>query len=665
MIPRHKVDEILQATLIEEVIGEFVNLKKSGRQYKALSPFTNEKTPSFYVVPEKQIFKDFSSGKGGNAVTFLMEVEHFSYPEALRWLAQKYNIELEEQELTPEQKEAENERESLYIVSQFAEQYFKEQLHETDAGKSIGLSYFKQRGFLPETIEKFKLGYSPDEWRAFTDAAFEQGYQEKFLTATGLTKPSPKRQNEFYDGFKGRVIFPIHSLSGRAIGFGGRTLIKDKKVPKYLNSPESLIYNKSASLYGIYFAKGEIIKEDQCYLVEGYTDVISFHQAGISNTVASSGTALTRDQIKLIKRYTPNITLLYDGDEAGIKASFRGIDMILEEGMNVKMVSFPEGEDPDSFALKNTPEDIRSYLADNARDFIVSKTEILLRDSGKDPIKRASVIKDIVASIALIPEAISRSVYTRECANLLEIEEKVLVNELNKLRRDQFKQKNRQSPQQSHQGPPPDFPPPDFFEPPSGPPQEGAPQQQAPIKKDHNLSQERDLMRILINYGEKTIIFKDGENGDVEVEIAPFIFHELERDEMFFEDSAHLKLSNELVKQVEEGIWDVQKMVHSEDKEIASLMVDLMTQRHELHDWDSRQILVMGEETKLKRAVEGALYSFKFVKINNLIRENQEAIKQAYENNQLEEALNYQKKQVIYDKIKSSLAAPSGRIILG
>ena len=427
MITPTTIDRIFEATRIDEVIGEFVQLKKSGTNLKGLSPFTDEKSPSFMVSPVKQIWKDFSSGKGGNAVSFLMEHEHYTYPEALRWLAKKYNIEIEETKLDDEQKIAIDERESMYVVSNFAKEYFQQILFETEQGKSIGLSYFKERGFREETIRKFQLGFSLNEWDNFTNHALSKGYELKYLEKTGL---SIVKENKNFDRFKGRVMFPIHSMSGRVLGFGGRILDSTEKAAKYLNSPTSDIYDKSKVLYGIFYAKQAIAKENNCYLVEGYTDVISLHQAGIENVVSSSGTALTSDQIRLIKRLTPNITVLYDGDSAGIRASFRGIDLILEQDLNVKVLTFPDNDDPDSFARKVSSEELKEYLQKNATDFIKFKISILMEDAQNDPIKKAELIRDIIKSIAVIPDKIQREIYVQETSKLMDISENVLFSSL-------------------------------------------------------------------------------------------------------------------------------------------------------------------------------------------------------------------------------------------
>ena len=427
IISKSTIDKVFEAARVEEVIGDFVTLKKAGSNYKTLSPFSDEKTPSFMVSPAKQIWKDFSTGKGGNSVSFLMEHEHYSYPEAIVYLAKKYNIEVERVQQTDEQKQADNLRESLYLVLEFAQKYYSESLWKNEKGKAIGLSYCKERGFTDETIKTFKLGYNIDQWGAFTNTALQKGFQLEFLEKTGLT--IVKNNNKF-DRFKGRILFPIQSISGRVLGFGGRILKEDKKAAKYLNSPESDIYHKSKILYGLYQAKQNIIKQDVCYLVEGYTDVISLHQKGVKNVVASSGTALTREQIGLIKRFTSNITLLFDGDTAGINAAMRGIDLVLEQGMNVKVVMFPNGQDPDSFARSVSEQDLTIYIEEKSEDFIRFKTTLLMEQIKNDPIKKGALIRDIVSSIAKIPSDIQKEVYVQSCSKILKISENVLFREL-------------------------------------------------------------------------------------------------------------------------------------------------------------------------------------------------------------------------------------------
>ena len=430
MISKATIDTVFETARVEEVIGDFVQLKRAGSNFKGLSPFSDERSPSFMVSPVKQIWKDFSSGKGGNSVAFLMEHEHFTYPEAIRYLAKKYNIEIEETVQTDEEKVNTDVRESMYMVSEFAKNYFQDVLLNSEEGKAIGYSYFKERGFTNETIKKFALGYSPEIWDAFTKEALGKGYKLEFLESTGLTIP---RDDRPFDRFKGRVMFPIQSMSGRILGFGGRILTNDKKAAKYLNSPESDIYHKSKVLYGIFQAKQAIAKQNNCFLVEGYTDVIQFNQSGIENVVSSSGTALTPDQIRLINRLTKNVTVLFDGDAAGLRASIRGIDLILEEGMNVRVCAFPDGEDPDSFARKTPYEDLVLYLEENSKDFIQFKASLLMKDAKNDPIKKAELIRDMVSSISKIPDRIQREIYIQECSRIMDISEQVLLSTLAQL----------------------------------------------------------------------------------------------------------------------------------------------------------------------------------------------------------------------------------------
>ena len=674
MIDKDTIDRIMEAARIEEVIGEYVNLKRAGSSLKGLSPFADEKTPSFIVSPSKQIFKDFSSSKGGNVVTFLMEVEHMSYPEALRHLAEKYQIEIKEDKASPEEMEMRSERESLYIVSKYAEEFFIDQLHNQPEGKAIGLSYFKERGFTNETIQTFKLGYSPDRWDAFLKAADEKGYNEKYLLKTGLVKQG--NNNKKYDGFKGRVLFPIHNLSGRPIGFGARTLKTDKKIPKYLNSPENDIYHKSNILYGMYQAKSEIIKNENCFLVEGYTDVISFHQAGIKNVVASSGTSLTEGQIRIIKRYTDNVTILYDGDNAGIKASFRGINLILEQGLNVKVVLFPEGEDPDSFSKKLSKDELSEFVTKNAKDFIVFKTDLLIGETKGDPIKKAALIHEIVESIALIPDLIARSVYVKECSGILDIQEKALIEELNKSRQKHLDKKNKKSnlpsPPSSSQGPPPDFdePPPDFFLSPeemgSAPslPPSSQPQTVSVSSSEH---QEMDVIRLLLNYGENpveiVILNEEEKEETVQTPVSHFIIGEILEDELSFNNPSYQLIFNEYTTLIEnEATINVSFFVNHSNQEIAKTTVDLLTSKYELHDWESKNIYVQDEEKKLMKAAKGAVYSFKTRKINQLIERNQELMKTAFEKGEdIMELLKTQKK---LDEVKRQLSLEQGITIL-
>jgi len=516
MIKPETVREILESAHVEEVVGDFVSLRKRGVNMIGLCPFHNEKTPSFTVSPAKGIYKCFGCGKAGSAVNFIMEHEHYSYPEALKFLAGKYNIEIEEEEQTPEQLQALSEQESLYNVTAFASKYFANAVFNTERGRAVALSYYKERGYREETIKKFELGYSPEEWDAFTKYALDNGYKLEFLERSGLTITKEQRH---YDRFRSRVIFPIHSLTGRVIGFGGRILNMAASKAKYVNSPESEIYNKSKVLYGIYFARNAIVKNDNCYLVEGYTDVITLHQVGIENVVSSSGTSLTVDQIKLIKRYTRNITILFDGDAAGIKASFRGIDMILEQGMNVRIVLFPEGEDPDSYARNHRSTEVEDFISKEAHDFIIFKTNLLLKEAKNDPIKKASLIKEIVSFISLIPDGIYRSVYVKECSSVMDIPEQSLLHELNKLLRKRFN-KNQQK-----DGYRDEIPESTEFV---------APRQKEPDTLSSEF-QERDIIRLLLLYGENMLTVTE-EDEEMEMSVVEMVVHDILEDELTFKD---------------------------------------------------------------------------------------------------------------------------------
>jgi DNA primase len=601
MITKPTIDRIMEATDIVEVIGEFVQLKKRGANYVGLSPFANERTPSFTVSPVKGIFKDFSSGKGGSAVTFLMELEKFTYPEALKWLAKKYGIEIEETVEAPENREAENHRESLMIVTGYAAKFFHESLLDTDEGKNIGLSYFKERGFSKETIAKFELGYSPDQWEAFTGQALKDGYQQIFLEETGL---SVKRDNgSLYDRYRGRVMFPIHSFTGRVIAFGGRTLKSDKSVPKYVNSPESEIYHKSSVLYGLYFAKKAIREEDNCYLVEGYADVISVHQAGIENVVASSGTSLTVEQIRLIGRLTKNITILYDGDAAGIKASLRSLDMILEEGLNVKVLLFPDGHDPDSYVRKVGTSAFKKYIADTRKDFILYKADILLKDAGNDPIKRAEIIREIVESIAKIPDSIKASVFIKECSYILKIDERALLSELNKMRMAKAKKDSQQSYNNNRTAAPP---PEDmlFFD-----------EQHEPEVKDES-SQEKEIIRLLLLYGNRMIDW----DGIANIYIGPFMIAEL--SDVEFEHPASKAFVEIYRKEVENGVLpEEQFFIHYPEKEIVDLTVTLIATKYTLSEnwYEMHRILVPDEQVNMKATILGAIFHLKKQKVGKIL----------------------------------------------
>ena len=624
---------------VEEVIGDFVQLKRAGSNYKGLSPFSNERTPSFMVSPVKQIWKDFSSGKGGNAIAFLMEHEHFTYPEAIRYLAKKYHIDIEETEQSTEEKAQADERESLYIVSEYAQQYFQDTLFNTEAGKAIGMTYFKERGFTEETIQKFRLGFSPDEWTAFTDNALAKGYQLEFLEKTGLTIVNGDRK---FDRFKGRVMFPIHSMSGRVLGFGGRILTNDKKQAKYLNSPESEIYHKSKVLYGIFFAKQAIAKADNCYLVEGYTDVIQMHQKGIENVVASSGTALTQDQIRLIHRLTPNITVLYDGDAAGLRASIRGVDLILEQGMNVKVCTFPEGDDPDSFARKTAYEDLVLYLENNATDFIRFKASLLMQEAQNDPIKKAETIRDMVESISKIPDLIKREVYVRECATIMDISEQVLFSTLAQILKKDFyegqkverKQKAAMQVVQT--------------------PEEA---QKRTVNRLEVL--EYDLIKNLLLYGNRECVFTDTilveeEDGTLKeqqiqqtLKVYEKIFLELQEDEIELANPDFKQIYELLMGKLSENPnYDVNRIANELPIELSEKVSGMLLddENNQLHDWSKRDIVPKAKDAHLETIVGDIILNIRSLLVHHLIQSLTQQIAQANEEEKkelLENVMNY------------------------
>lgn len=665
-IPPHIIDDIMQASRIEEVIGEFVSLKRAGSNLKGLSPFTDEKTPSFVVSPAKQIFKCFSTGKGGSVVTFLMEKEHYSYPEALRWLADKYGITLpEDKPATPEELAAISERESLHIINDFARDHFVDNLHNSDEGKRIALSYFTERGFRPEIIEKFQLGYCLNISDNFTKAAIEKGYNPEYLEKVGLTKSKDDRK---FDFFRGRVMFPIHSVSGRVLGFGGRTLLSEKKIAKYFNSPESIIYNKSAILYGLYYAKGDIIKYDNCFMCEGYTDVISMYQAGIHNVVSSSGTSLTREQIRLIKRYTKNITILYDGDAAGIKASFRGIDLILEEGLNVKVVLFPEGEDPDSFSKKSSTSELEAYIKEHTQDFISFKADVLLETEGEDPIKRAQLIKDIANSVSLIPDQITRSVFVPEVAKRFNIEEEVIWNEVNKDRSEaQAKSKRREPSQQAKTATlKPTATEDPYANEPS--PFEEAPAQAVTIQIDHN---EFDLMRILVLHGPLEInldqLNEKGEKEILTTSVTELICHELAEDELTFDYPLFNKMHQLITSSLSENVFlKPEYFMNSEDQEIVKFVTDIQLNDHELsNNWVAKyKIFTSSERDKIQQATYSSIFSFKSSKVEKRINEIQKILKEKGSEIEDQVLMDLLSEQVLLEQIKKAISARLGRIVL-
>ena len=615
MISRSTIDRVFETARVEEVIGEFVQLKKAGSNFKGLSPFSDEKTPSFMVSPVKQIWKDFSTGKGGNAVSFLMEHEHYSYPEAIKFLAKKYNIEIEETVQTDEQKEKMNERESMFLVSKFAKDYFHDILFNSVQGKSIGLSYFKERGFREEIVKKFDLGYCLDQWDSFTKEALEKGYDQKYLVNTGLTIT---KENKQFDRFKGRVLFPIHSMSGRILGFGGRTLKSDKKVAKYVNSPESEIYQKSKILYGIYHAKKEIAKQDNCFLVEGYTDVISMHQSGIENVVASSGTALTPDQIRLINRLTKNVTVLFDGDAAGIRASLRGIDLILEQGMNVKVITFPDGEDPDSFAKKQSGESLKKYLEETAQDFINFKVSLLMKESNNDPVKKAGLIRDIVLSISKIPDSIQREIYVQECSRIMEVSERVLFSELAQLISKKIKNSNNTRQTQA-----PSF--------------EIVKKQTEQVDEiDTLFILEKEIIRILLLFGNQETDFIDlieikNEQGEVSFEkekyknqVSKELYLNLQEDEVEFSNELFRNIYYEMIHQLnQEDKIEIDAFINHPNSKIAEIVTSVLMddEKYTLSDWERKNIYVSESDEVLSKLVTDAILNLRRVLIDKKIEQ--------------------------------------------
>lgn len=623
LISKETIEKVFDQARVEEVIGDFVQLKRSGSNMKGLSPFVNEKSPSFMVSPVKQIWKDFSSGKGGNSVTFLMEHEHFTYPEAIKYLANKYGIEVEETIVSNEDIEQANEKESMYLVSEFARDYFHKTMLNTDEGQAIGLSYFKERGFSKETIEKFQLGYSPDIWDAFTKEALGKAYKLEYLEKTGLTIVKQEDEKTF-DRFKGRVMFPIQSMSGRVLGFGGRILTNDKKAAKYLNSPESEIYHKSKVLYGIFQAKQAIAKQDNCYLVEGYTDVIQFNQSGIENVVASSGTALTPDQIRLVNRLTNNITVLFDGDAAGLRASIRGIDLILEAGMNVKVCSFPDGEDPDSFAKNNSYEVLKQYLDENSKDFIQFKADLLVKEANNDPIKKAELIRDMVQSISKISDQIKREVYIKECSRIMDISEDVLYNTLAQMLKKDISEANKKYTEEKK-----------AFE------VHKNNEQLQPEKINILYELEQKIIEILLINGSKTDDFtetflsKDEAGNIVEVKetnsykVYEKIYLALQEDEIELSNPMFKTIYSDIINYYNQNIeFEIDKYISQTSPEIANKITSILMleERDILHKWESRKIVVEDKNVNLAQSVNETILSYRWYLLNNIIEENKNNI---------------------------------------
>jgi DNA primase len=637
LISRSTIDQVYETARLEEVIGEYVTLKKSGANFKGLSPFTQERTPSFMVSPAKQIWKDFSSGKGGNVIAFLMEHEHFTYPEAIRYLAKKYNIEIEETEETLEEKQIKDTKESMFLVAQYAAGFFEKNLWETELGKSIGLTYFKERGFKDETIKKFALGYSSESYDALGKQAQKEGYKLDFLEKTGLVIVNENRQ---IDRFRGRVIFPIRSMSGRVQGFGGRILSQNAKTAKYLNSPESEIYKKSKALYGIYESKQSISKNDVCYLVEGYTDVIQMHQSGITNVVSSSGTALTVDQIRMINRLTSNIVVLFDGDAAGLRASLRGIDLILEQGMNVKVCTFPEGDDPDSFAQSRSTEEINDFLGGASKDFIQFKASLLSDEGKNDPIRKAETIREIVESIHKIPDPIKQEIYIQNCAEIMQISEDALFSAL-----AQINQKNKQKGAKR------------FV------PDESVAlvkkTTDASVKVDRVFELERQIISILLTYGNQKLDFEElisttndegeliEETQQISAKVYEKIFLDLQQDEIELSHDTFKKIFYKLIEfyQIEQGDLNLEKIMQTDDLNQNEIITDLVMkeEQYQLHDWEKRNVFVKVKGSEVVRLVSETILSMRRYLIDQKITELQLETKEQDDNQEtLREIQMYQ-----------------------
>ncbi len=633
MIPKDTIDKIIDAARVEDVVGEFITLKKRGANFLGLCPFHGEKTPSFTVSPSKGIYKCFGCGKAGTSVSFIMEHQQLNYPEALKWLAKKYNIEIVEREISAEEKILQNEKESLYIVMQYAQRYFSTNLHNSDEGKSVGLGYFTERGFRPDIIEKFQLGYSFEDKKAMSHEAVKNSYKPEYLVKTGLSILSNQHkegeailEKDIFDRYSSRVMFPIHDVGGRVIGFGGRILGNDKKpartgsggMAKYINSPQTEIYDKSKVLYGLWFAKKNIQEKDSCFLVEGYTDVIAMHQAGIENVVASSGTSLTVEQIKSIHRFTNNIIVLFDGDSAGEKASIRAIDLLLEEGMNVKVLMFPDNDDPDSFSKKVTAEEFKIYLENNTQDFLAYKTRSLFNETKNDPIKKAGVIKDIVQSISLIPDAIIRSVYIKECSNIMEIDENVLQLEVNKLRRkinskSDFKKETESISNEVE----------DLL-----------------LTKEEKVpatfgtdNEEKELLRLILNYG-NVVLEIDAENNEAEAQVfeitvCEYVLFELMRDNILFQNPIYQMVLDEYIHQLQnENLPSINFFINHPNPAISTFTVELSSLNHDLSDkWSHFGVFIEKEIFTLKKSAQHTLFSLKEKRLSSIISEKQELLK--------------------------------------
>ena len=647
MIAPHAIQQVKDAVRVEDVVGEFVALKRKGPRFLGLCPFHNEKTPSFNVSPQLGIFKCFGCGESGDAITFLQKHEHLSYVEAIRWLAKRYHIDLPEEERTPEQEIEHSERESLMVIQQWALGWSMDQLWNTDEGRRIGLSYFRERGFSDATIKEFQLGYVPEFGNAFAQAAIAKGFNPDLLEKAGWIKR--RDDGSPWDFFAGRVTFPIVGLSGQPIAFGARTLKSDKKLPKYFNSPESALYIKSRSLYGIHQAKKAIVEQQLCYLVEGYTDVISLHQAGVTNVVASSGTSLTEDQVRLIKRYAPTVCILYDGDAAGMRASLRGIDLILKEGLNVKVVTFVEGEDPDSFARTRASSEVIAHLTGTAQDFLVFKAGLLMADVGDDPVKKAAAIHEMVESVALVPDVVLRSLYIQQCSRMLQVSEQALISEMNKVLRRQYRKKLGGE----------EAVPAEMLAPEIAPPQ--------PVVEELGTApQERDLIRVLMRYGDRTIsvptLQDDGSTVDEDITVAEMMFELLAVDDILFNDPifSAIYLDYRHKSNLGTGVGASNYISH-EDENWRRVVIDLLTDKYLLSPgWKRHGIHVVHESDVLRDALEEAVDLLKERRVDGMLRDLSHRIKENPEDYQ-----TLMMEQIRLTEVKKKLAKRTGRVVVG
>ncbi len=652
MIDQATIDRIIDAAEISEVVGEFVSLKRRGVNMLGNCPFHNEKTPSFTVSPAKGIFKCFGCGKGGNSVNFIMEHESLSYPEALKWLARKYHIEVKEEEESPEQKQQKDDRESMMIVSAWAQKYFSRYLNDEIEGRNIGLSYLRERGIRDEIITKFELGFCPDGKNVFTQEAQKQGYRMEYLERTGLTI---KRDDWVRDRFSGRVMFPIHNIAGRVIAFGGRTLKSDKNIAKYLNSPESDIYHKSRVLYGIYQAKREITRADKCYLVEGYTDVLALHQAGIENVVASSGTALTHDQIRLIKRFTPNITIIYDGDAAGIKASLRGIDLVLEEGINVKVLLLPDGEDPDSFSKSMSSSQLTEYIAQNETDFIRFKTKLLMTAAANDPVEKARLVNDIVRSIALVPDAITRSMYIQDCGRLMDVQEEVLYTQVRKIIHKNTEDLQKKNARQTYQSPYDQEP--DFSVPATAKPEQ-------PPKPQYTCEiEEREIIRIMLKYFHEEVFEEEDEDGEpISISVGQFVLEEIDNDGLVSDNELINRMLDLFAENLENANFNPGSFfVRQPDPGICQLATDLLAERYiESKRWKKGGAFVEEEHEILDLIVPKIVQEYKLSKVRHMLRELETKIQGAGQKEDWEALMEFQNQYINLKKVAGSLSEQLG-----